>query len=54
MVKFLTGIGMKGGALRQIDKTMKLASMVAMGSGQPLSLNHIQAAWKNRDVEDMA
>jgi len=52
-VKFLTGIGLKGGALGQIDKTMKLASMIAMGRSEPLRLNHIKAAWKNRDVEDM-
>lgn len=54
IVKLLVGIGMKGGALRQIDKTMKLATMIAIGSGQPLSLDHVKAAWKNRDVEDMA
>lgn len=53
-IKFLTGIGMKGGALRQIDKTMKLATMIARGSNQLVSLDHIQAAWKNRDVEDLA
>lgn len=53
-VKFLTGIGMKGGALRQIDKTMKLATMISRGSNQPISFDHIQAAWKNRDVEDLA
>ncbi|MDM9647719.1 AAA family ATPase [Rhizobium sp. S163] len=53
-VKLLTGIGMKGGALRQIDKTLKLASLVAMGAQEPLAKKHIEAAWKNRDVEDMA
>lgn len=54
MVKFLLGIGMKGGALRQIDKTMKLASMYALGSEEQLSIKHLKAAWQNRDVEDMA
>nr|DAO37957.1 MAG TPA: Mu B transposition protein, C terminal [Caudoviricetes sp.] len=53
-IKFLTGIGMKAGALGQIDKTMKLATLQSIGSNQPLSLEHIQSAWKNRDVEDMA
>lgn len=53
-VKRLIGIGMKGGALRQIDKTMKLATMLAIGAEQPLSVDHIDAAWKNRDVEDIA
>lgn len=54
MTKFLLGVGMKGGALRQIDKTMKLASMYAIGEGKPLSLEYLQGAWRNRDVEDMA
>ncbi|MBN8243280.1 AAA family ATPase [Nitratireductor aquimarinus] len=52
-VNLLVAIGMKGGAMRQIDKTMKLASMLSIGSGQTLSIDHIRAAWKNRDVEDM-
>lgn len=52
-VNLLTGIGLKGGALRQIDKTMKLAFMVASGRGEPVSIEHIRAAWKNRDVEEM-
>ncbi|MEP0235564.1 AAA family ATPase [Roseibium sp.] len=52
-IKLLIGIGMKGGALRQIDKTMKLATMIAMGNGETLKVGHIQAAWKNRDVEDV-
>lgn len=53
-VKLLTGIGMKGGALRQIDKTMKLASMLALSSGEAVTAEHVEAAWKNRDVEDIA
>ncbi len=52
-VRFLMGIGMKGGALRQIDRTLKLAFLTAAGAGETLELKHIQAAWKNRDVEDM-
>lgn len=52
--KFLTGIGLKAGALRQIDKTMVLASMAALGEDRPVSLKHIKAAWQNRDVEDLA
>lgn len=52
--KFLIGIGKKGGAFRQIDKTMKLATMYANGHGQPVGLIHITEAWKNRDVEDLA
>lgn len=53
-VKFLTGVGMKEGAFRQIEKTMKLATMIASGSGEPVGLKHLQSAWKNRDVEDIA
>lgn len=53
-VKFLTGIGMKEGAFRQIEKTMKLATMIAAGAEEPLGLKHLQGAWKNRDVEDIA
>ncbi|MGG7519768.1 AAA family ATPase [Allorhizobium undicola] len=53
-IKFLMGIGMKGGAFRQIEKTMRMALMVALGAGTEVSLKDIQAAWKNRDVEDMA
>lgn len=50
----LLGIGLKGGAFGQIDRTMKLATMLAMGSGQDkVSVQHIDAAWKNRDLEDM-
>jgi len=52
-VRFLIGIGNKGGALGQIDKTMKLASMAASGMEETVGLKHLQAAWKNRDVEEM-
>lgn len=51
-IKFLMGIGIKGGAFRQIDKTMKLATMAA--KGEDVTLRHIEWAWMNRDVEDMA
>ncbi|MCK9551596.1 AAA family ATPase [Aquamicrobium sp.] len=50
-VKFLIGVGNKGGALGQVDKTIKLASMIAGGLGETIALKHLQAAWKNRDVE---
>jgi DNA transposition AAA+ family ATPase len=53
-VKFLVGVGMKGGALRQIDKTMKLATMNAMGRGEPVGLAHIRSAWLQRDVEEIS
>ncbi|WP_336288631.1 AAA family ATPase [Bartonella sp. CB60] len=53
-IKFLTGIGLKAGALRQIDKTMMLARMAALGDGSDVTLKHVKAAWKNRDVEELA
>ncbi|SIR41385.1 hypothetical protein SAMN05880590_12715 [Rhizobium sp. RU35A] len=53
-VKLLTGIGLKAGALGQIEKTMKLATMFAMGDDREVTVRDIEAAWKNRDIEDMA
>lgn len=52
-VKFLTGIGMKGGALRQIDRTIKIACLAANHSADALEKKHLEAAWRNRDVEDL-
>ncbi|WP_245415429.1 AAA family ATPase [Hoeflea marina] len=51
--KVLTGIGMKDGALGQIDKTLKLASMTAAATGQAVNAAMVRAAWSNRDVEGM-
>jgi DNA transposition AAA+ family ATPase len=51
--KVLTGIGMKDGALGQIDKTLKLASMTAAANGKPVDAAAVRAAWSNRDVEGM-
>lgn len=53
-VKFLTTIGKKGGAFRQIDKTMKAAKMYAAGRNEPVALMHLTKAWENRNVEDLA
>lgn len=53
-VRLLKGIGLKGGAFRQIDKTMKLAGMIAIGRNEEVQTKHIEAAWKNRNVEDIA
>lgn len=51
--KVLAGIGMKDGALGQIDKTLKLASMTAAATGQQVNAALVRAAWSNRDVEGM-
>ena len=50
-VEFLCGVGMKPGALGQVDMTIKLARMVAQGAGRELTLGDLRAAWSNRDVE---
>ncbi|MGC4409586.1 MULTISPECIES: AAA family ATPase [Rhizobium] len=52
-VRFLTGLGMKGGALRQIDRTIKIACLAAKRPPGELEKKHIEAAWRNRDVEDV-
>lgn len=53
-IKTLIGMGLKGGALGQIDKTLKLAAMLAMANDEPINARHVETAWKNRDVEDIA
>ncbi|PZU18931.1 MAG: DNA transposition protein [Shinella sp.] len=52
-VKFLTGLGLKGGALRQIDRTIKIACLAARCEPEALEKKHLEAAWRNRDVEDV-
>lgn len=51
--RFLLGIGMKGGALRQIDRTIKIACFAAGCTAPELEKKHLEAAWRNRDVEDL-
>ncbi|NLS00209.1 AAA family ATPase [Rhizobium sp. P38BS-XIX] len=53
-VKFLHNIATKPGALRNIDRTIKAAMMAALGNGEDLSLNYLVAAWRNRDMGDIA
>lgn len=50
-VEFLTGVGKKGGAMRQVSFTVMLAKMTAMGAGRELTLEDLKAANHNRDVE---
>jgi len=50
-VEYLMGVGMKPGALGQVDMTIKLARMVAQGAGRALTLADLRGAWSNRDVE---
>ncbi|RKR03603.1 AAA family ATPase [Maricaulis maris] len=50
-VEFLTGVGLKPGALGQIDMTIKLARLTAEGRGRAVTLADLKSAWANRDVE---
>lgn len=52
-VKFLFAIGKKGGALRQVDNTIKIACLLTRGGADALEEKHLRAAWKNRALEDM-
>jgi DNA transposition AAA+ family ATPase len=49
IVRMLQAIGRKPGALGQITKTMQGAAVRAAGSGRPIELAHVRAAWTNRD-----
>ncbi|MBZ0164597.1 MAG: AAA family ATPase [Notoacmeibacter sp.] len=53
MTAFLLGVGQKPGAFGQIDMTVKLARMLAIGEQRPLTLDDLKAAWANRDVESV-
>ncbi len=48
--RMLVGIGNKPGALGQVDKTLKLAGIIAEGGA--ITQRHIKAAWENRAMED--
>jgi DNA transposition AAA+ family ATPase len=50
--RLLVGIGHKPGALGQIDKTLRLAGLLAAGDGVAITFKHVDQAWRNRSVED--
>lgn len=52
-VQVLLGYASKPGALRNVDRVMKGASMSALGQGEDVGLKHIKAAWKDRDFGDI-
>ncbi|WP_339745647.1 AAA family ATPase [uncultured Maricaulis sp.] len=52
-VEFLTGVGLKPGALGQIDMTIKLARLTAEGRQREVTLADLKSAWANRDVESV-
>lgn len=53
-VKFLSAIASKPGALRNIDRTVRAAWMQALGAGDDMSLKYLTAAWRNRDLGELA
>lgn len=53
-IKFLMNIASKPGALRNIDRTIKAAQMLALGEEAQLSQAHLVAAWRNRNIGDLA
>jgi hypothetical protein len=52
-VKFLFALGKKGGSLRQIDRTIKIACILTRGGIAALEERHLRAAWQRRDLEGM-
>lgn len=40
-------IAAKPGALRGVNKALRLATLFASGKGEPLGINHIRAAWRD-------
>lgn len=51
MARFLFGVGQKEGHIRQMLKTLNLAEMLAYGTKQMLAVKHLNAAWKQRNIE---
>ncbi|MEW9304745.1 AAA family ATPase [Labrys neptuniae] len=49
--ELLTYIGRKPGTLGQIDKTMRLATILAAGNNRPVDIADIRSAWINRSGE---
>ena len=46
-IKPLAAIGAQAGALRGVTKCLRLARLMAQGTGEPLAAAHIGAAWKD-------
>ncbi|PWE29990.1 hypothetical protein DDZ14_16245 [Maritimibacter sp. 55A14] len=51
--KLATAISRKPGALRQVDRALKLANMVAIGAGTAMTADHLKQAWANRGGEEL-
>jgi DNA transposition AAA+ family ATPase len=48
---YLSGLGRKPGTLGQINQTMRVAKMTALGAGREVTLGDIKAAMTNRGLE---
>ncbi|MEM1370602.1 MAG: AAA family ATPase [Pseudomonadota bacterium] len=48
---YLKGIAFKGGALRSMCETLELAFLMASGGGDTMQRKHVEAAWRDRDME---
>lgn len=46
-------IARRPGALRLVDKTLRLASMLAVGEGVALAVRHVDEAWRTRHDEEL-
>lgn len=53
-IKLLKAIGRKPGALRQMTKTIQLASMLAAGAEEERTIKHIKAAWERLSASSQA
>lgn len=53
VVRMLKAIGGKPGALGQITETLKLASILASGSGRAIQAADVRTAWMNRGGEEV-
>jgi len=53
-IKFLAAIATKPGALRNIDRTVRAAAMQALGAGEEICLKYLVAAWRERDMGELA
>lgn len=51
-LKRLAAIGAQAGALRGVTKCLRLAQLMAAGSGEPLADSHLAAAWRDLTGEE--
>lgn len=54
MIKFLFGVGQKEGHIRQMVKTLSLGEMLAHGNKEAITVRHLNAAWKQRNLEGLS